>query len=138
MNLKQNFRNYLWQRTTLDVVTIWRWNFVRSGWNFKWRFLTYRCSICLMGLLIGALQKRHKFCEVLLTAANFYQREYSLFQRSDGENISDSSEIFIGASWLILLHFVLCDLRFKLYLNHRKFGNREHSWVKRFLNSYFC
>jgi len=120
-----NFRSHLSQRTILDVLTIRRWKFVRSGWNFSRRFLSYCSSFCPVGLLIGVLQKRQKFCEVLLTAANFCQRKYSLFLRSNGENISDSSEIFTGASWLILLHFVRCDLKLELYLKRRKFGNRE-------------
>ena len=98
MRLKQNFHSHLSQRTILDVLTIRRWNFVRSSWNFNRRFLSYRSSICLVGLLIRVLQKRQKFCEVLLTAANFCQCEYLLFQQSLGENISDSSEIFTGAS----------------------------------------
>jgi len=89
------------QKTTLDVLKIRRWNFVRSSWNFSRRFLSYLSSFCPVGLLIGVLQKRQKFCEVLLTTANFCQREYSLFQRSNGENISDCPEIFTGSFCLV-------------------------------------
>jgi len=45
------------QRTTLDVLTIRRWNFVWSSWNFSQRFLSYLSSFCPVGLLIGVLQK---------------------------------------------------------------------------------
>jgi len=120
------FRNLEW-RSESEVKTVFvftknslgcsndrRWNFVRSSWNFSRRFLSYLSSFWPVGLLIGVLQKSQKFCKVLLTAANFCQREYSLFQRSNGENISDCLEIFTGASWLMLLHSVRCDLRLEL------------------------